>query len=72
MMVATGGNKRRLRPEPSREFKAKHAAVKRQCALEVGNFEMHMTNPHLRMNCFRFFLHLSTILFRFYALAEMQ
>jgi hypothetical protein len=44
MMIAAGGNKGRLRPEALREFKAQHTTLKPQRVLQVGHFEMHMTD----------------------------
>ena len=46
MMIAAGGDKRRLAAEPLDQLKAEHAAIKRQRPVEIGYFQMHMADAH--------------------------
>ena len=50
MMITAGGDEGRLRAEPLLQFKSQHAAIKFQCALEVGHFQVHMTDGDARIN----------------------
>ncbi len=56
VMIAAGGNKRRLRPEALREFKAQHVTVKPQRALQVGHFEMHVADADAGSDCVGIFV----------------
>ena len=44
MMITTGRNERRFASVTLLQLQPKHAAVKRQCAFEIGNFQMHMAD----------------------------
>ena len=50
MMITAGGNKSRLITIFHHQLKTQQAAIKIERALQVGNFEMHMTNACLRGN----------------------
>jgi hypothetical protein len=50
MMIAARGKKYRLRPVTRRDFKPEDIAIKFQRAIEVGNFEVHVPNPDLRVD----------------------
>lgn len=44
MVIATGGNKRRLIAVSLRDRESKHIAIEPQCAIEIGDFQVHMAN----------------------------
>ena len=46
MVIAAGGDKRRLRAVPLCKFKAQQVAVKRQRPFEVGHFQMYMADAN--------------------------
>ena len=50
MMIPASRNKRRASTEALRQLEAKDATIKCQRALQVGDLEMHMADPHVRMN----------------------
>ena len=50
MMVSAGGYKRGFSSILLRELKTKNATVETQRPLEIGNFEMHMADPHPRID----------------------
>jgi hypothetical protein len=52
MVIATGGNKRRFTSVAFHQFKSEDIAIKIQRALEIGDFQMDMANPHPRIDWF--------------------
>src|SRR6516225_12160538 len=44
MMITTGRNKRRFASVTLLQLQPEHAAVKRECAFEIGNLQMHMAD----------------------------
>ena len=50
MMITTGGEERGLASVTLREFKSEHIAIKRNCALKVGNLQMNMSDADVRVN----------------------
>ena len=44
MVVSACRNECRLRAETLREFKAEHTAIERQCAVDIGNFQMDVAD----------------------------
>jgi hypothetical protein len=49
MMITARGNKGRPVPKALRQLQAKHAAIKPQRAVKVGDLEMYMTDPDVRI-----------------------
>ena len=50
MMIAAGGNERRLLAKALRQFKTEHAAIKRQRPIEIGNLQMDVANADARID----------------------
>ena len=50
MMISARRKKGRLSPITLRHLETEDVAVKSQRPLNVGNFEMHMPDPRLRVN----------------------
>jgi hypothetical protein len=44
MMVAAGRNKRRLIPEPHHLIEPEDAFIKRQRAVDIGDFQVHVAD----------------------------
>jgi hypothetical protein len=50
VMIAAGGDKRGLAAEPLHQFEAKHAAIEVECAIDVGDLQMHAADAHARID----------------------
>src|SRR6476620_720476 len=50
VMIAAGGEERRLASVTLREFESQHITIERNCALEVGDLQMNMADADLRVN----------------------
>jgi hypothetical protein len=49
-MVTARRDECRLRTKPLLQFKPQHAAIKFQCAIKVGDFQMHMADADAGIN----------------------
>jgi hypothetical protein len=49
MVVAAGGQKRRLPPVTLRQLEAEHVAIKRNRSLESSYLQMDMPDAYIRM-----------------------